>query len=98
MDESIVIVQETEDGLYQEKWVFNWSGRTVTLQRYQKARRGGNAWKVVQMFDHLGDGGYGNWTWLKENQVPWDDDIRAEVALAIVSRFRAGLPSDFKER
>jgi hypothetical protein len=34
MSEPVVVVRESEDGLYQEKWTFFWSGHAVTLLPY----------------------------------------------------------------
>jgi hypothetical protein len=96
--EPIVVVLETEDGLYQEKWIFNWSGYDIVLQRYQHARREADSWVVTRMFDGEDTGTYGNWAWLREDQVPWDDDLKAEAALAVVAKLRVGRPSDFKKR
>jgi hypothetical protein len=97
VSEPVVVVQETEDGLYQEKWIFNWSGHNIVLQRYHKARRNGESWLVTHMYDVSG-GDYGNWTWIKESEVPWDDELKSEVAHAVVSKIWVGLPSEFRSR
>lgn len=98
MSEPVTVVQETEDGLYQSKWIFSWVEHHVVLQRYQKSRREGDRWVVTHFWDASDKGGYGNWTWLKEKDVPWDEDLLAEVALAIVSKLTVGRPSDFRKR
>jgi len=97
MDETLLVVRETEDGLYQEKWVFHQSEYTILLQRYQKSVRNLDQWKVTHMYDSAG-GGYGNWTWLKEAQVPWGDGLKTEAAEAILQRIRVVRPSDLKKR
>ena len=94
MDDPLVVVQESDDGLYQEKWVFHWSRYAITLQRYQKSRKTKGKWVVTHFYDAHDQGGYGNWAWLKESEVPWDDDIKAEVALAVVSRISVKRPSE----
>lgn len=75
--------------------MFEWRGQDVVLTRYHLEREEApGCFRLVEFFDGLEAGGYGNWKWLTEAEVPWDDELKGEVALAIVSRLRIRRPSD----
>lgn len=83
------------DNHYRRRWVFEWKGRDVVLTRYHLERQTGpKEYRLVEFFDSVDSGGYGDWKWLKEADVPWDDDLKGEVALAILSRLRIRKPGD----
>lgn len=98
MEEPVVVIRESEDGLYQQKWTFFRSGHKIILHRYQKSRREKDLWKITHFYDAENKEPYGNWVWLRESRVPWDDNLRNEVAAAILSKFTIGKPSDFKKK
>ena len=90
----IVVIHRLDDNR-RRRWVFAWKGHDVVLQRYhleQQERAGG--YRLVEFFDGEGGGDYGDWKWLRESEVPWDDDLKGEVALAIISRLRIRRPSE----
>ena len=100
MHESIVVITESEDGLYRQKWVFEWSYTNLVLCRYYMERRvraEGDCWQLVQFWDREDFGGYGNWTWIKEKDVPFDDELRGHVIMALVDKITIGKPQDFRK-
>jgi hypothetical protein len=93
---SIVVVHQLEGG-YRRRWVFEWHGRDVVLLRYHLERREGKGHRLVEFFDGQDAGDYGNWKWLEESEVPWDEELQGEVGLAIISRLRIRRPSESRD-
>lgn len=98
MEEPVIVIRESEDGLYQQKWTFLRFGYNVVLHRYQKAIREKDSWKITHFYDANSKEPYGHWVWLRESRVPWDDNLRQEAAAAILAKFTVGKPSDFKKK
>jgi hypothetical protein len=91
-----IVVIHLLDNNQRRRWVFEWSGRDVVLQRYHlEEQRSASDYRLIEFFDgeDAGDD-YGDWKWLEESEVPWDDELKGEVALAIVSRLKIRKPSE----
>lgn len=89
----IAVIHLLENG-DRRRWIFEWQGRHIVLQRYHLEHGDGNLHKLIEFFDSNDEGGYGDWKWLEEHEVPWDDELKGEVALAVVSLLRVRKPSD----
>ncbi len=98
MHEPVIVIHETEDGLYRKRWVFDWHNSGLMLLRYHHERCEKGKWRLIEFYDREDDGGYGPWAWLKEKDVPWDDDLKAEAALALVAKIKIGKMADFGVR
>jgi hypothetical protein len=83
----IFVVQEADDNLSRQKWVFVLEGSNLVLDRYYVEVLEEGTWRVSHFYDR-GDpeGGYGTWTWLTEDEVPFDTELKAEALSELVSR------------
>jgi hypothetical protein len=95
MREPVVVINETEDGLYRKRWIFDWHHQDLMLCRYHHERLEKGEWRLLELYDREDKGGYGPWVWLKESAVPWDDELKAEAALAVVAQIKVGKRQDF---
>ena len=83
----VTVVQEAEDGLSRQKWVFVLEGPHLVLDRYYVEVLEKGTHKVTHFYDRGDpDGGYGTWKWLKVNEVPFDTELQAEALSELVSR------------
>lgn len=85
-----VVIIRALDQNHRRRWVFEWRGRDVVLKRYHLERQETDgSFRLVEFFDAEDDvRGYGTWKWLTESRVPWDDELKGEVALAIIDKLR----------
>jgi hypothetical protein len=88
----LVVIHDLNEG-YRRRWIFEWKGKEIILQRYHYEIRDGQQYRLVQFFDALDTGGYGDWQWLSEAEVPWDDELLGEVGLALVAKLRIRRPT-----
>ena len=93
----IMVIHLLDDG-HIRRWVFEVKGREIILQRYHYERQEGTGHRLIEFFDAEDEGGYGSWTWLEEHEVPWDDELKGEVAYAVVSKLRILKPSERDRR
>lgn len=89
----LVVVHDLGGG-FRRRWVFEVKGRDIVLQRYHHEVREGDQFRLVKFYDSQDAGSYGDWQWLSEAEVPWDDELKGEVALALISKLRVRRPSD----
>lgn len=68
------------------------------LDRYHHERRYSTeqAFKTTKFYDrHRSPGeNYGDWQWLKESEVPWDEDLKGQALAEILNRLRVVRQSD----
>jgi hypothetical protein len=86
----VTVVQETADKLGRFRWVFVLTGDYLLLERfyYEERAKVTEEYQVAQFYDRGDpDGGYGTWEWLKESDVPWNDNLKAEALAALVRPF-----------
>jgi hypothetical protein len=82
-----MVVQEADDGLSKQKWVFVLEGSNLILDRYYVEVLSKGVWKVTHFYDRGDpDGGYGTWKWLTVDEVPFDTELQAEALSELVSR------------
>lgn len=90
LSKPIVIEALSQSELIRQRWVFQVMGHRILLDRYFYERRHskGQVFKTTKFYDRRHDGeNYGDWTWLTEAEVPWDEELRVDVAAAMVARF-----------
>jgi hypothetical protein len=91
-----IIVIHLLDDHRRRRWVFEWKGRDVVLQRYHlEEQTNATDYRLIEFFDgeDAGDD-YGDWKWLAESEVPWDDELKGEVALAVVRWLKIRKPGE----
>ena len=91
------VVRESPNRLSRHRWVFSLEGNLLFLDRYhyEKRRRKSDGFKLAKFYDSEGDeGGYGEWEWLSESEVPWDEDIRGEALASVVNQIHVLRRSD----
>lgn len=92
----VIVIHESEDNLYRERWVFDWyHGHGLMLCRYHKERQELGRWRLLEFYDRENDDGSGPWVSLRERDVPWDEDLKAEAIQALASSLKVGRPLDF---
>ena len=88
----------SDSGLVRQRWVFSLQGSTLILDRYHHERRYSTeqAFKTTKFYDKARrpDEHYGDWQWLKESEVPWDEDLRNLAVAELMSRIRVVRQSD----
>ena len=89
----LVVIHDLEQG-FRRRWVFDWKGHDIVLLRYHYELKQLGQWRLVEFFDAGDAGGYGDWQWLTEAEVPWDDELMGEVGLALLSKLRIRKPSE----
>lgn len=90
-----IVVIHLLDHNYRKRWVFEWKGRDVVLKRYHlEQQTNADDYRLVEFFDGDDEGNYGDWKWLVESEVPWDDELKGEVFLAIASSIKIRRPSE----
>lgn len=90
LSKPIVIEALSESELIRQRWVFQVMGHRIMLDRYfyERRRSKSGKFKTTKFYDRAHDGeNYGDWTWLSEDEVPWDEELRVDVAAAMVARF-----------
>lgn len=97
LSKPIVVEAVSESQLIRQRWVFVVMGTRIVLDRYfyerRRSKRG--SFKTTKFYDRRHDGEpYGNWTWLTEEEVPWDEDLKAEVFAGLAARFDVVRASD----
>ena len=98
MQEPVVVIHESDDGLYRKRWVFDWYRSGLMLLRYHHERKENDQWRLIEFYDREIEEEGGPWTWVKEKDVPWDDDLKAEAAMALVQKIKIGKARDFGVR
>lgn len=87
----VTVVSLSDSGLVRQKWVFSIEGPRLLLSRYYHERRYSTTqeFKVVKFYDRLRDGeDYGDWQWLEESEVPWDETLQKQALGEFMSRIQ----------
>lgn len=96
MRQPVIVIHETDDGLYREKWIFDWhQGSNLMLRRYLQERHELETWRILFFYDREENTSAGPWQTLKESDVPWDDELKAEAVTALVATLKVGRAVDF---
>lgn len=99
LNKPIVLVEESPSGLVRQRWIFTLLGNVLLLERYHYERRHTKKanFKVTKLYDRgrEPDEDYGDWTWLNEEDVPWDEDLKGEALGELVRHVVVGRQSDF---
>jgi len=98
LSKPIAVTELSESGLIRERWIFSVQGQLLILDRYHYERRWsvGQEFKVVKFYDRNRVAGedYGDWQWLTEAEVPWDDDLQGQAISELMARFQVVRQSD----
>lgn len=97
LEKPVSIVELSDSGLIRQRWVLSLHGAVLVLDRYHYERRYSTEqpFKTIKFYDRVRDGeDYGDWQWLEENEVPWDEDLQNQAAVELISRVRVVRPSD----
>jgi hypothetical protein len=82
----VMVVQETADKRCRFRWVFALTGNYLVLDRfyYEEREKTEVEYSILKFYDRGDpDGGYGTWEWLKEDEVPWDNNLKSEALEAL---------------
>lgn len=86
----VELIDEAPSRLTRHRWVFSLLGNRLQLIRYHYERRRSSRgqFKTTKLYDCDRDPeeDYGDWAWLAEEDVPWDDELKGE-ALAKLAEF-----------
>jgi hypothetical protein len=81
------VIQEAPNRLSRHRWIFVIEQNHLVLDRYhyEKRRKKADPYKLAKFYDASGNGDdYGNWEWVDENDVPWDEDLQGEALGEVV--------------
>lgn len=99
LNKPVVLVEVSPGGLVRQRWVFILRGDRLLLERYHYERRRSKTadFKTAKLYDRDREPGedYGDWIWLDEEDVPWDDDTKGEALGELVKHIEVGRQSDF---
>lgn len=89
----ITLTEEAPSGFIRERWVFSLVGIHLVLDRYYYERKWAKKqpFKVVKFYDRHRDpedGDYGDWEWVTEDEVPWDEELTVQVRSELMSRVK----------
>lgn len=94
----VAVTELSESGLIRERWIFSLQGQILVLDRYHYERRWsvGQEFKVVKFYDRhrVPEEDYGDWQWLAEAEVPWDEELQSQALSELMSRFQVVRQSD----
>jgi hypothetical protein len=93
----ITVIELSDSGLIRERWVFSLQGQRLVLDRYHYERRYATTqpFKTTKFYDRLReDEEYGDWVWLTEDGVPWDEELQSQAIGELMSRVRVVRQSD----
>ena len=81
---------EAPSGLIRQRWVFSVLNTKLVLDRYHHERRHSRSqnFKTTKFYDRHQEGEeYGDWIWLSEDEVPWDEAVRADALAVLAARY-----------
>jgi len=89
----LTIVEEVPSGYVRERWVLSLVGDCLVLDRYYYERRWAKTqgFKVMKFYDrHHGpdEEDYGDWQWIPEDEVPWDEELTVQARNELMARVR----------
>lgn len=94
----ITVIELSDSGLIRERWVFSLHGQRLVLDRYHYERRYATTqpFKTTKFYDRTREPGeeYGDWVWLDEDGVPWDEELRSQAVGELMSRVQVVRQSD----
>ena len=93
----VTVIELSDSGLIRERWVFSLQGQRLVLDRYHYERRYATTqpFKTTKFYDRLREGEeYGDWVWLDEGAVPWDEELQSQAIGELVSRVQVVRLSD----
>jgi hypothetical protein len=98
LEKPVTVAELSDSGLIRQRWVFSLRGPWLVLDRYIYERRYATTqeFKAVKFYDRHRDPeeSYGDWQWLGENEVPWDDDLQSQALVELMSRVHVVRQSD----
>jgi hypothetical protein len=90
LEKPVTVTDLSDSGLIRQRWVFSLRNSWLVLDRYLYERRYATTqeFRTVKFYDrHRGPKeNYGDWQWLEENEVPWDDDLQNQALIELASR------------
>lgn len=90
----VVVTEEAPSELTREKWVFSYLDGHLVLERYHYERRRAKShpYKTMKLYDRGKTNGeeYGDWAWLKEDDVPWDSDVQGQALAELSKQIKVG--------
>lgn len=98
LEKPVTVVELSDSGLIRQRWVFSLRGPWLVLDRYHYERRFSTeqAFRTTKFYDRLRDldEEYGDWQWLKESEVPWDDELQSQALAELMGRVRVARQSE----
>lgn len=86
----VTVVELSDSGLIRERWIFSLQGRHLVLDRYHHERRYATTqeFRTTKFYDRQREPGeeYGDWQWLEEGEVPWDEELQSQAVSELMSR------------
>jgi len=83
------VTHESGNKLSRHRWIFVIQQNYLVLDRYhyERRRKKKDDYKLTKFYDASGNGeGYGDWTWISEDKVPWTEDLRGEALGEVVKQ------------
>jgi len=77
----IMIVHEGQNRLTRHRWVFELESSRLVLVRYhyEIRRKIESPWGLRKFYEANPTGAYGDWEWLKIDDVPWPSELEQEA-------------------
>jgi hypothetical protein len=98
LERPVTVIELSDSGLIRNRWVFSLQQSWLILDRYYYERRYATTqeFRVMKFYDRLRDPSenYGDWQWLEENDVPWDEDLQGLALTELLSRIQVVRQSD----
>lgn len=98
LEKPVTVVELSDSGLVRQRWVFSLRGPWLVLDRYHHERRYSTEqpFKTTKFYDRHREPGekYGDWQWLSESDVPWDDELQSQAVAELMSRISVVRESD----
>lgn len=97
LERPVIVTEISEDGRIRQRWVFVFQSPWLVLERYyyETRDRVGQDYTLAQFYDrHQGNESYGNWVWLTEDLVPWDEDLQNQALVELVREIEVVKQSD----
>jgi hypothetical protein len=96
----ITVIELSNSGLIRERWVFSLHGQYLLLDRYYYERRYATTqeFRATKFYDRHRNPGeeYGDWQWLDESEVPWDEELQSQAVAELINRVQVVRHSDLK--
>lgn len=97
---SCTVTIESDSSMIRQRWIFSVVGKALLLERYHYERRRSlnQQFATVKMYDRGNDRSYGDWTWLDEDDVPWDDEIQSLALDEFIAQWSVIRASELSQR